>query len=139
MLKLLAMIPGPDDVWFWNRINEGRYRGHPSLEPEEWSGEDTRGFIDGGYTVKKIIGHLPGTLRGEVQATGLLASYLIVFFDHDSDSLRQAIAVRVGEGFSGLFGQRWIDDMLATAWRVYVTHPVTPRKDLAETWRRRDL
>lgn len=130
LLDLLVMIPGRDNVLFWNRVNAGQYSG---------DSENEERFIDAGYAVKKIGQYLPRVLRGDAEATADLASYLIMFFDSDSESMRLAVSAEIGHLPSNVLGRLWIEDMITTAWQVYVTHAGSSsrslwNRDLAAKW-----
>ncbi|WP_439681567.1 hypothetical protein [Embleya sp. MST-111070] len=110
MLELLAMIPGPDDIDFWNDVNAGRYTSGPE-----------GGLLDSGYFTGKVRTFLHRYLAtGDPVDAAALAKYLLVFFDYDADSLRGAVDFAVGDAPRLVLGPRWIADMTDTAWRVYV-------------------
>lgn len=137
MLNLLSMLPGSDEVGFWNAVNSARHR-----SGTDNADDDVQDGQDGGYAVGKITRYLNEYLKqGDPGIAATLAGYLIMFFDHDADSLRQTVARAVGDLPGDVLGGRWLTDVTATAWRVYVEHGKTSallgaawNRTLAEKW-----
>jgi hypothetical protein len=116
MLRLLALIPGPEDVDFWNDIHAGRRNSGPE-----------GALRDSGYATGKITFNLHRYLTtGEPKFAADLATYLLMIFDHEADSIPAAVDFAIGNLASGVLGRRWITDMTAAAWRVYARHSDRP-------------
>lgn len=122
LIKLLAMLPGSDDVAFWNTVDRnGRAADGDDSEP-----------TGNGYLLGKMNIGIRHLLNGDPFS---FCQYLLKFFDGDRPSLWTFLDRHVvGSGFTDLAGERWTRDLCDTAWRLLVRYHSSGRDDLDTQW-----
>lgn len=117
LLRLLAILPGADDVAFWNQIDA-----HGLLREAEMLAEDPKPSGDG-YLLRKMTGYIRAALKPKPSESTFeaLASYTLMFFWGDHPGLWKALdSVIPGRSFAsdGGFGRRYAQELCDTALKV---------------------
>lgn len=128
LLRLLAILPGADDVAFWNQVDA-----HGLLPEAEASAEDPEPSGHG-YLLNKMTGHIRAALTPDPPAHALasLASYTLMFFWGDHPGLWKALERLVPSGSfasDGGFGRRYTQELCDAAWTVAVRYDRGYRAD----------
>ena len=125
LINLLAMLPGPDDVPFWNTVDRNG-RGSDQEETQ---------LIGDGYLIGKMEVGIRGLLNPQHSDIAYFCEYLLKFFDGERPLLWQHLSHRVaGSGFTDQAGERWTRDLCDTAWRLTVRYSPQGQRTLAENW-----
>ena len=117
LLRLLAILPGSDDVAFWNQIHA-----HGLLREAEEMAEDPTPSGDG-YLLRKMTGYIRAALKPNASQSTFeaLASYTLMFFSGDHPGLWKALdSVVPARSFpsDGGFGRRYARELCDTALKV---------------------
>ena len=129
LINLLAMLPGPDDITFWNTVD----RNGRSAQP----GEEETEPIGHGYLLSKMEAAIANLLKQPPSTSGIVycCEYLLKFFDGDRPQLWTFLnAYVVGRGFTDQAGERFARDLCDTAWRLAVRYQSDGRGYLADKW-----
>jgi hypothetical protein len=119
LLRLLAVLPGAENVAFWNSI----YPDGPEPDGRPLAGNPEpahRGYVLGKMTVS--IWEALGA-HGQAPNFEYLSRYVMMFFQQDRPKLLEALdavvpGYEIGEGF----GRRFVEELRETAWRVAVRY-----------------
>jgi hypothetical protein len=127
LISLLAMLPGPDDLTFWNTVDrKGR--------PAEPGGEETEP-TGNGYLLGKMKIGIANLLKRPVGDISYFCEYLLMFFDGDRPLLWKHLDNHVvGSGFTERAGERFAHDLCDTAWTIAVRYHKSGREELADKW-----
>jgi hypothetical protein len=116
LLRLLAVLPGRENVAFWNSF----YPSGPRSDAES-ADLDPKAVLDGYVLEKMTVGirNALGLFRDWPPDYGYLARYVMMFFRDDSPRMFDALdAVVPGEGN----GHRFAQELRETAWHVAVRY-----------------
>lgn len=119
LLRLLAILPGAENVVFWNSI----YPDGPEPEGRLLDGNPEAAFH--GYVLEKMTISIREALGAHGQAPDFeyLSRYVMMLFRRDRPRLLEALdavvpGFEIGEGF----GLRFAEELRETAWRVAVRY-----------------
>lgn len=131
LLRLLAILPGSDDVAFWNQVDA-----HGFLSEEEATAENPRPSGDG-YLLAKMAVHIRAALsaRAHGRTFESLAGYTLMFFYGDHPGLWKALESRVqlaGFNIEDGIGRRYAEELCDTALRVATRYNQDYRGSAAE-------
>lgn len=131
LLRLLAILPGSDNVAFWNQIDA-----HGLLPEAEATAEEPEASRHG-YLLNKMTGYIRAALEPDVRDDMLesLACYVLMFFWGDHPGLWKALdPIIPARSFAsdGGFGQRYAQDLCDAAWTVAVRYHDGYRADAAD-------
>jgi hypothetical protein len=130
LLRLLAILPGSEQVAFWNQIDA-----HGLLPDAEATAEDLEPSGNG-YLLGKMTGHIRAALAPDAPDSlfASLASYTLMFFWGEHPALWKALESLVPSGSftgDGGFGRRYAQDLCDAAWKVAVRYHHGYRADAA--------
>ena len=130
LLRLLAILPGSDDVAFWNAIDA-----HGLLPVAESAAENPEPSGHG-YLLSKVAGHIRAACEPNApdHAFAGLASYTLMFFWGEHPGLWKTLERLVPAGSfasDGGFGRRYAQDLCDAAWAVAVRYHHGYRADAA--------
>ena len=131
LLRLLAILPGADDVAFWNQVNA-----HGLLPQAEEMQQDPAPALHG-YVLNKMTWHIRAALAPDAGANAFesLAEYTLMFFSGDHPGLWKALgSVAPANSFASDadFGRRYAEGLCATALTVATRYHHSYRADAAD-------
>lgn len=131
LLRMLAILPGCDDVAFWNQVDA-----HGLLPAAEASAEDPEPSKHSGYLLGKMTDDIRAALSANPpgHALAVLASHTLMFFWGDHPALWRALESLVPCGSftgDGGFGRRYVQELCDAAWTVAVRYDRGYRADAA--------
>lgn len=130
LLRPLAILPGSDDIAFWNAIDA-----HGLLPKAESTAENPEPSGHG-YLLNKMTGHIRAACEPNPPhyAFEALASYTLMFFWGEHPGLWKTLESLVPAGSfasDGGFGRRYAQDLCDAAWTVAVRYHRGYRADAA--------
>ena len=131
LLRLLAILPGADDVAFWNQVNA-----HGLVPQAEEMEQDPAPALHG-YVLNKMTWHIRTALMpdADVNAFESLAEYTLMFFSGDHPGLWKLLcSVAPANSFASdeSFGRRYADELCATALKVATRYHHSYRADATD-------
>ncbi|WP_103529715.1 hypothetical protein [Streptomyces sp. SM12] len=131
LIQLLAMLPGRDDVEFWNQVG----RAGAGYDPET-SSEDATPDLDG-YVLDKMQSGVDQLLEapGNQGDIALFCHYLLGWFDGERPLLWKYLNryFLVGD-YTDAAGERICRELSDAAWRLYFTCQNGDSNTLREQW-----
>ncbi len=131
LLRLLAILPGSDNVAFWNQVDA-----HGLLPEAEATAEDPEPSGHG-YLLNKMTGYIRAALKPNASDSTLesLACYTLMFFWGDHPGLWKALdSVIPARSFAsdGGLGRRYAQDLCDAAWTIAERYHDGYRADAAD-------
>jgi hypothetical protein len=128
LLRLLAILPGSQDVAFWNQVDAH------GLLPDAEAGAEDLVPSGHGYLLNKLTGYIHAALEPDVREHMLesLAAYVLMFFWGDHPGLWKTLdRIIPARSFAsdGGFGRRYAQDLCDAAWTVAVRYHSGYRAD----------
>ena len=121
LLDLLDLLPDEQTTDFWSQL----------VDAEQPVGTSGDYFVS---KMRMLVGQLQRALTREHVAAHQLehaVQYLLMFFDRSDAELYRVLDRVAGYGAepAGRTGRRWMEDVCATAWRIYVPCRAMQRRD----------
>ncbi|MFF2123451.1 hypothetical protein ACFVXH_39605 [Kitasatospora sp. NPDC058184] len=129
LARLLAMLPGRDDIAFWATVDNGA---STIVEP----GHTGPGTAGPEYILSKMRSGIAKLNKAEdPAAVAYFSHYLLMFFDGDQPALWKYLNDRFSaHGGRSTAGERYTRDLCDTAWRIIARYDTLGDNDLAELW-----
>lgn len=112
LADLVSFLPDPNDREFWDQVAS---KDRPPSDPS---------YSD--YVIKNLIVLMPVLRKTDPRPNEIkkLLQYLMMFFGGDSGRLHEPIGRRFPfvAGRWETIGQLWLEDLVATCWRLYVRY-----------------
>ena len=126
LIRLLAPLPGCDNIAFWNNVDTNGTR------VDEISNETDPKPTGDGYLITKMQAGIDHLLKGD---GSYLAQYLLQFFDGHRPQLWEYLNQYVPAGsYTNTAGERWTRELCDTAWRIVINSDQPDAAALATAW-----
>ncbi|WP_329538416.1 hypothetical protein OG568_60065 (plasmid) [Streptomyces sp. NBC_01450] len=124
LVQLLAMLPGPDNIVFWNTVDRNGRQADPNeAEP-----------TGNGYLMKKMEIGIHGLLNPERGDIAYFCEYLLRFFSGERPLLWEHLSAHVPHRDIDRVGERWARDLTDTAWHLLVRYGPGGQPALSDNW-----